>query len=123
MAPVPGRGCRPSVRAVRPSARRARRKPGRRGRGWPTRPAPGPLADLHRRLVRMVTEADIRVAGGRTLHAYDTRADATAGSPAGAGPAVAVFWLHGSPNIGSPPEPLFAAAGEDGPVLVSYAPP
>ena len=57
----------------------------------------------------MVSEADVRLADGRTLHAYDTRADGIAGSPGAPGPAVAVFWLHGSPNIGSPPEPLFAS--------------
>ena len=57
----------------------------------------------------MVTEADIRLVDGRTLHAYDTRADGIASSPGAPGSAVAVFWLHGSPNIGSPPEPLFAA--------------
>ncbi len=65
----------------------------------------------------MLTETDIRVADGRTLHAYDTRADETASSP---GAAVAVFWLHGSPNIGSPPEPLFAAADANGLYWVSY---
>jgi hypothetical protein len=31
-----------------------------------------------------------------------------------------VFWLHGSPNIGSPPEPLFAAAEANGLRWVSY---
>jgi pimeloyl-ACP methyl ester carboxylesterase len=36
------------------------------------------------------------------------------------GSAVAVFWLHGSPNIGSPPEPLFAAAEASGLRWVSY---
>ena len=56
-----------------------------------------------------MTEADIRLAGGRTLHAYDTRADERNGPDAPGSP-VAVFWLHGSPNVGSPPEPLFAAA-------------
>ena len=60
----------------------------------------------------MVTEADVRLAGGRVLHAYDTRADGIA--------AVALFWLHGSPNIGSPPEPLFAAAEANGLRWVSY---
>ena len=64
----------------------------------------------------MVTEADIRLADGRTLHAYDTRADGT-GAP---GSPVAVFWLHGSPNVGSPPEPLFAAAEANGLRWVSY---
>lgn len=29
----------------------------------------------------MVTEADVRLPGGRILHAYDTRADGIAGSP------------------------------------------
>jgi pimeloyl-ACP methyl ester carboxylesterase len=64
----------------------------------------------------MVTEADIRLAGGRILHAYDTRADG-GGDP---GSPVAVFWLHGSPNVGSPPEPLFAAAEANGLRWVSY---
>ena len=68
----------------------------------------------------MVTEADIRLADGRTLHAYDTRADGIASSPGALGSAVAVFWLHGSPNIGSPPEPLFAAAEANGLRWVSY---
>jgi pimeloyl-ACP methyl ester carboxylesterase len=68
----------------------------------------------------MVTEADIHLADGRTLHAYDTRADEVTGRPGTPGPAVAVFWLHGSPNIGSPPEPLFAAAAANGLRWVSY---
>ena len=68
----------------------------------------------------MVTEADIRLADGRVLHAYDTRADQVAGPPGAPGPAAVVFWLHGSPNVGSPPEPLFAAAAENGLRWVSY---
>jgi pimeloyl-ACP methyl ester carboxylesterase len=68
----------------------------------------------------MVTEADIHLADGRTLHAYDTRADGTADGPGIAGAPVPVFWLHGSPNIGSPPEPLFAAAAANGLRWVSY---
>jgi pimeloyl-ACP methyl ester carboxylesterase len=68
----------------------------------------------------MVTEADIRLADGRTLHAYDTPADGIASSPGAPGSAVSVFWLHGSPNIGSPPEPLFAAAEANGLHWVSY---
>ena len=68
----------------------------------------------------MVTEADIRLAGGRTLHAYDVRADGIASSPSDPGSPVAVFWLHGSPNIGSPPEPLFAVAKANGLHWVSY---
>ena len=78
-------------------------------------PAVDLLADMHRRLAAVVTEIDIHLADGRALHAYDTRADGAA-SP---GPA-AVFWLHGSPNIGSPPEPLFAAAEANGLRWVSY---
>lgn len=53
----------------------------------------------------MVTETDIALPDGRTLHAYD------------AGPreaALAVFWLHGTPNTGEPPEPLLGAAAERG---------
>jgi alpha-beta hydrolase superfamily lysophospholipase len=38
----------------------------------------------------MVTEADIHLADGRTLHAYDTRADGIAGSPGASGSPVAV---------------------------------
>src|SRR5271168_4735661 len=66
----------------------------------------------------MVTEADIRRRDGRTLHAYDTRADPIA--DAAPGSPVAVFWLHGSPNVGSPPEPLFASAEANGLRWVSY---
>jgi pimeloyl-ACP methyl ester carboxylesterase len=65
----------------------------------------------------MVTEADVHLADGRVLRAYDTRADGIAG---GSGLPVAVFWYHGSPNVGSPPEPLFAAAEANGLYWVSY---
>jgi pimeloyl-ACP methyl ester carboxylesterase len=65
----------------------------------------------------VITETDIHVPDGRTLHAYDTRADGSAGPSDG--PA-AVFWHHGSPNIGSPPEPLFAAAEANGLRWISY---
>jgi pimeloyl-ACP methyl ester carboxylesterase len=68
----------------------------------------------------MVTEADIRLADGRSLHAYDTRADPIARTPGAPGSAVALLWLHGSPNIGSPPAPLFAAAEANGLRWVSY---
>ncbi len=83
-------------------------------------PCPCPLAEMHPRLASMVTEADIRLADGRTLHAYDTRTDGIASSRGAPGSLVAVFWLHGSPNIGSPPEPLFAAAEANGLHWVSY---
>jgi pimeloyl-ACP methyl ester carboxylesterase len=61
----------------------------------------------------MVTETDLKLADGHTLHAYDTDADGAAGR-------LAVFWHHGSPNIGAPPEPLFAAAERLGIRWVSY---
>jgi pimeloyl-ACP methyl ester carboxylesterase len=61
----------------------------------------------------MVTEADLELSDGRTLHYYDTREGAGDGR-------VAVFWLHGTPNIGTPPEPLFAAAARSGLRWVSY---
>jgi pimeloyl-ACP methyl ester carboxylesterase len=60
----------------------------------------------------MVAETDLKLADGRTLHYYDT-------DPGDDG-RLAVFWHHGSPNIGAPPEPLFAAAAENGLRWVSY---
>src|SRR5215216_8196696 len=58
-------------------------------------------------------ETDLTLGGGRTLHVYDTGADDAAGR-------LTVFWHHGSPNIGAPPEPLFAAADRLGIRWVSY---
>ena len=59
----------------------------------------------------VVTETDLGLGDGRTLHVYDT----------GAGDAderLAVFWHHGTPNVGAPPEspssqprPASASAG------------
>ncbi len=46
-----------------------------------------------------IREFDIELADGRSLHAYE----------AGSGP-LAMVWHHGTPNIGSPPEPLFEDA-------------
>ena len=43
-----------------------------------------------------MTELDVTHPDGRTIHAYDT-----------GGPGLAVFWQHGTPNIGAPPVPLF----------------
>ncbi|UYG17710.1 alpha/beta hydrolase [Brachybacterium huguangmaarense] len=60
----------------------------------------------------MITETDIVHPDGRTLHAYATDAPP--------GPAEAVVWLHGTPNIGSPPEPLVAAARASGLRWISY---
>jgi pimeloyl-ACP methyl ester carboxylesterase len=44
----------------------------------------------------MATETDLVLPDGRTLHAYDT-----------GGGSLPVFWLHGTPNVGAPPRPLF----------------
>ncbi len=61
----------------------------------------------------MVTKTDLKLSDGRTLHVYDTGADDAEGR-------LAVFWHHGSPNIGSPPRPLFPAAEDLGIRWVSY---
>jgi pimeloyl-ACP methyl ester carboxylesterase len=45
-----------------------------------------------------VLERNLDLEDGRTLHVYDT-------GPAGAGE-LAVFWHHGTPNVGPPPAPL-----------------
>src|SRR5690348_5041190 len=56
-----------------------------------------------------VRETDVSPGGGRVLHVDDT-------GPAGVGTAgardarVTVFWLHGTPQIGAPPAPLFPTA-------------
>ncbi len=55
----------------------------------------------------MVTETDLELSDGRTLHMYDTGEDDSDGR-------LAVFWHHGTPNIGAPPAPLFAAADQLG---------
>jgi len=58
-------------------------------------------------------ETDLQLSDGRTLHVYDTGAE-------GANGRLAVFWHHGTPNIGAPPEPLFAAAERLGIRWASY---
>jgi pimeloyl-ACP methyl ester carboxylesterase len=57
----------------------------------------------------VVTQRDLDLGGGRTLHTYDT----------GTGD-LAVFWHHGTPNIGAPPVPLFDAARRLGVRWLSY---
>jgi pimeloyl-ACP methyl ester carboxylesterase len=61
----------------------------------------------------VVTEADVELSDGRTQHYYDTREGES-------DTRTAVFWHHGSPNVGSPPEPLFRAAADNGLRWVSY---
>ena len=53
----------------------------------------------------MVTETDVELPDGRTVHVYDT---------AGEDGRLAVLWHHGTPNLGPPPEPLFAVMGHSG---------
>jgi hypothetical protein len=55
----------------------------------------------------VVTETELVLGDGRTLHVYDTGAGDGAAR-------LAAFWHHGTPNTGAPPEPLFAAAAERG---------
>ncbi|WP_188187275.1 alpha/beta fold hydrolase [Nonomuraea sp. SYSU D8015] len=61
----------------------------------------------------MLREFDLRLPDGRTLHVYDTGPDDAADRPA-------VFWHHGTPNIGTPPEPLFPVSDRLGIRWVSY---
>jgi pimeloyl-ACP methyl ester carboxylesterase len=58
-------------------------------------------------------ETDLKLSDGRTLHVYDA-------PPDGADPRLVVFWHHGTPNTGVPPEPLFPAAARHGIRWVSY---
>lgn len=53
----------------------------------------------------MPTETDLRLPDGRVLHAYDT-------GPSDA--ALTVYWHHGTPNLGAPPEPLLPASARLG---------
>ena len=55
----------------------------------------------------------LRLQDGRSLHVYDT------GNSSSAEP-LAVVWHHGTPNIGLPPEPLFAAAQRLGLRFIGY---
>jgi pimeloyl-ACP methyl ester carboxylesterase len=59
-----------------------------------------------------VDELTLRLGDGRTLHGYDRQI------PGAAGPVV--VWHHGTPNIGLPPEPLFALSDRLGIRWVSY---
>ncbi|MGZ4602070.1 MAG: alpha/beta fold hydrolase, partial [Kineosporiaceae bacterium] len=56
-----------------------------------------------------MAEHDVRSSDGR-IHAYDTGGDGR----------LSVVYLHGTPNIGAPPAPLFAAADRLGLRWVSY---
>lgn len=58
-------------------------------------------------------EFDIRLQDGRTLHAYDTHSPESPST-------TAVVWHHGTPNIGLPPEPLFATSDRLGIRWIGY---
>ena len=60
-----------------------------------------------------VTETDLQLSDGRRLHIYDTRAE-------GADASLTIFWHHGTPNLGEPPEPLLPTAAHRGIRWVSY---
>jgi len=93
------------------------------GRSWRTHQPPRVPLPIGRHRKEMnashsldsagVTENDLQLSDGRTLHMYDVSAD-------GAGARLAVFWHHGTPNIGAPPEPLLPAAAQRGIRWVSY---
>jgi pimeloyl-ACP methyl ester carboxylesterase len=55
----------------------------------------------------VVTETDLVLSDGRTLHLYDAPPEAGATR-------LTVFWHHGTPNVGTPPEPLFPASTRRG---------
>ena len=58
-------------------------------------------------------EQELVLGDGRTLHFYEWK-------PEYVDPELTVFWHHGTPNIGAPPEPLFAAAVEMGIRWIGY---
>jgi pimeloyl-ACP methyl ester carboxylesterase len=58
-------------------------------------------------------ETDLKLSDGRTLHIYDVGADRP-------GASLPVFWHHGTPNTGAPPEPLLPAAARLGIRWLSY---
>ncbi len=52
-------------------------------------------------------EQDVELSDGRRLHAYDT-------APGAGSDLLAAVWNHGTPNIGTPPEPLVRGGGSAG---------
>ena len=58
-------------------------------------------------------EVDVPTDDGRVLHAYDV-------GPTGHTDELVVFWQHGTPNTGAPPEPLFEAARSFGIRWIGY---
>ena len=60
-----------------------------------------------------MNETDVELSDGRRLHVYDTRAGDADSS-------LAIFWHHGTPNLGEPPEPLLPTAVQRDMRWVSY---
>jgi pimeloyl-ACP methyl ester carboxylesterase len=60
-----------------------------------------------------MNERDLKLDDGRTVRVYDK-------APDGADAELVVFWHHGTPNIGTPPAPLFPASDRLGIRWVSY---
>ncbi|WP_228473266.1 alpha/beta fold hydrolase [Streptomyces cyaneochromogenes] len=60
-----------------------------------------------------MAETDLELGDGRRLHVYDTGTEDSDSR-------TVVFWHHGTPNIGTPPEPLFPYADRLGIRWVSY---
>ena len=58
-------------------------------------------------------ERDVSLADGSVLHAYDSGHE-------GDDARLAVAWHHGTPNVGLPPEPLFATSDRLGIRWISY---
>src|ERR1700689_4063293 len=61
----------------------------------------------------MVQEADLELSDGHKLHYYDTHPDDTDAR-------LPVFWQHGTPSTGAPPEPLLGSADGNGLRWLSY---
>jgi pimeloyl-ACP methyl ester carboxylesterase len=60
-----------------------------------------------------MNEFDLDLGNGRRLHAYDT-------GPGAGDDWLPVVWHHGTPNVGTPPEPLFQVSDRHGIRWVSF---
>ncbi|UJA06229.1 alpha/beta fold hydrolase [Streptomyces collinus] len=73
------------------------------------------MTDIH------VSESALDLPDGRTLRVHDTGAVGAGTPPAPPAPArLTVFWQHGTPNVGTPPRPLFRHSARLGIRWVSY---
>src|SRR3954471_10986786 len=69
------------------------------------------IAACQTALMRTVTESQVNLPDGATLHTYDTGPDSGD---------LVVLYHHGTPNLGAPPTPLFPLSDELGVRWVSY---